>query len=214
MFDKLEAVESRFEELETLLADPDVIGRRGEFQKLSKEHADIEGLVAAFRRYKVVQAEREANKALLEEKDADMRAMAREEEARLSAEEDELAERMKILLLPKDPNDDKNIMLEVRGAFETAQSPMPISGNIGPRGDGYDPGKLTGIFLVGYGMFRFTVEFFREPDAQFDGTFFANTIHMGQVLCIPMVLGGLWLIVTAKRRRHRVEPIAGSESVA
>ena len=78
----------------------------------------------------------------------------------------------------------------------------------------YDPGKLTGIFLTGYGCFRFVVEFFREPDSQFAGTFFANTIHMGQVLCIPMILGGLWLIVTAKGRRHRVEPIAGSESVA
>jgi peptide chain release factor 1 len=115
MFDKLDAVESRFVELEAKLADPDVIGRRNEFQKLSKEHADLIELVGAYRRYKIVKTEREENRALLEEKDADMRAMAREEEARLSAEEAELGERMRILLLPKDPNDDKNIMLEVRG---------------------------------------------------------------------------------------------------
>ena len=64
MFDKLEAVETRFVELEGKLADPDVIARRAEFQKLSKEHADISELVAAFRRYKLVQSEREANRPL------------------------------------------------------------------------------------------------------------------------------------------------------
>jgi phosphatidylglycerol---prolipoprotein diacylglyceryl transferase len=78
----------------------------------------------------------------------------------------------------------------------------------------YDPGKLVGVFLLGYGGFRFIVEFFREPDEQFIGTFFANTIHMGQLLCLPMVAGGIYLIATAKARRQRVEPIAGPESVA
>ena len=77
-----------------------------------------------------------------------------------------------------------------------------------------DPGKLTGIFLVGYGCVRFFIEFFREPDEQFSGTFLATTIHMGQILCIPMILGGIYLIVTSAGRRRRVEPIAGSESVA
>lgn len=78
----------------------------------------------------------------------------------------------------------------------------------------YQPGKLVGIFLLGYGAFRFFVEFFREPDRQFDGTFLASTIHMGQILCLPMIAGGIYLIATAKARRQRVEPIAGSESVA
>ncbi len=78
----------------------------------------------------------------------------------------------------------------------------------------YEPGKLVGIFLLGYGCFRFFVEYFREPDAQFAGTMFENVIHMGQVLCLPMIVGGIYLIATAKRRRERVEPIAGAESVA
>ena len=78
----------------------------------------------------------------------------------------------------------------------------------------YEPGRLVGVFLIGYGLARFIVEFFREPDSQFAGTFFATTIHMGQVLTIPMIVGGLYLVATAKRRRQRVEPIAGSESVA
>jgi phosphatidylglycerol:prolipoprotein diacylglycerol transferase len=78
----------------------------------------------------------------------------------------------------------------------------------------YQPGRLTGLFLLGYGVARFTVEFFREPDSQFAGTFFATTIHMGQVLCLPMIAGGLYLIATAPGRRQRVEPIAGGTSVA
>lgn len=79
----------------------------------------------------------------------------------------------------------------------------------------YDPGKLTGIFVGGYGVGRFIVEYFREPDAQFAGTFIeASGIHMGQWLCLPMIAGGAYLIVTAAGRRRRVEPIAGAESVA
>ncbi|WP_277970044.1 prolipoprotein diacylglyceryl transferase [Sphingomonas echinoides] len=78
----------------------------------------------------------------------------------------------------------------------------------------YEPGRLVGLFLVGYGLARFTVEFFREPDSQFSGTFFATTIHMGQVLTLPMIIGGLYLVATAKGRRQRVVPIAGDKSVA
>jgi phosphatidylglycerol---prolipoprotein diacylglyceryl transferase len=79
----------------------------------------------------------------------------------------------------------------------------------------YEPGKLVGLFLVGYGIARFVVEFFREPDGQFRGTFVeASGLHMGQWLCVPMIAGGAFLMATAAKRRQRVEPIAGSESVA
>jgi len=78
----------------------------------------------------------------------------------------------------------------------------------------YLPGLLCGTFLTGYGAFRFFVEFFREPDQQFAGTFFATTIHMGQLLDLPMLISGIYLIATAKGRRQRIEPVAGSESVA
>src|SRR3954469_8274591 len=115
MFDKLEAVEKRYEEVAVQLANPDVIARRQEFQKLSKEHADLSDLVAAYRDYKRVAADLDANKPLLEEKDAEMRAMAREEQTRLEGERTALEERLKVLLLPKDPLDDKNIVLEIRG---------------------------------------------------------------------------------------------------
>ncbi|MCU1281067.1 MAG: peptide chain release factor 1 [bacterium] len=114
MFDKLEAVEKRYLELEALLADPDVIGRRAEFQKLSKERADIVDIVAAFREYKKTVAELEANKPLLEEKDPEMKAMAREESARLATEQTRNEEKLKLLMLPKDKNDDNYIVLEIR----------------------------------------------------------------------------------------------------
>lgn len=78
----------------------------------------------------------------------------------------------------------------------------------------YEPGKLVGTFLLGYGLSRFLVEFYREPDSQFAGTFFENVLHMGQVLTLPMIFGGLYLILTAKRRRERIEPFMGTESVA
>jgi phosphatidylglycerol:prolipoprotein diacylglycerol transferase len=77
----------------------------------------------------------------------------------------------------------------------------------------YEPGKLVGIFLLGYGSFRFFVEYFREADAQLMEFAARTGLHMGQWLCVPMILGGLYLIATAKGRRVRVEPIAGSASV-
>lgn len=78
----------------------------------------------------------------------------------------------------------------------------------------YDPGKLVGFFLLGYGAARFTVEFFREPDEQLVEFAYNTGLHMGQWLCIPMIVGGAYLIATSKGRRRRVEPIAGDASIA
>ena len=79
----------------------------------------------------------------------------------------------------------------------------------------YDPGRLVGAFILGYGLFRFLVEFFREPDGQaWTQKVAATGLHMGQWLCLPMIAGGIYLIATAAGRRQRIEPIAGTESVA
>jgi phosphatidylglycerol:prolipoprotein diacylglycerol transferase len=78
----------------------------------------------------------------------------------------------------------------------------------------YEPGKLVGTFLFFYGLFRFGVEFIREPDQQLIGFAQATGLHMGQWLSLPMILAGLWLMLTAKKRRVRVEPTAGSASVS
>ena len=78
----------------------------------------------------------------------------------------------------------------------------------------YEPGKLVGVFVFFYGLFRFGIEFIREPDSQLIQFAQATHLHMGQWLSLPMILGGLWLMLTAKRRRVRVEPTAGTASVA
>ncbi len=78
----------------------------------------------------------------------------------------------------------------------------------------YQPGKLVGAFIFFYGIFRFGVEFIREPDSQLVGFAQATGLHMGQWLTLPMILGGLYLMATAKKRRVRVEPTVGSASVA
>jgi len=78
----------------------------------------------------------------------------------------------------------------------------------------YQPGKLVGAFLFFYGIFRFAVEFIREPDSQLIAFTQATHLHMGQWLSLPMILGGLYLMWTAKARRVRVEGTAGTESVA
>ena len=78
----------------------------------------------------------------------------------------------------------------------------------------YEPGKLVGAFILFYGIFRFAIEFVREPDSQLS-EFAANSgLQMGQWLTLPMIVGGLYLMATAKKRRVRVDPILGSESVA
>ena len=78
----------------------------------------------------------------------------------------------------------------------------------------YQPGKLVGAFIFFYGIFRFGVEFVREPDAQL--TQFAATtgLHMGQWLTVPMIVGGIYLMATANKRRVRIEPTVGTASVA
>lgn len=78
----------------------------------------------------------------------------------------------------------------------------------------YQPGMLVGAFIFFYGIFRFGIEFVREPDAQL--TEFAATtgLHMGQWLTVPMIVGGIYLMATARKRRVRIEPTVGSASVA
>jgi peptide chain release factor 1 len=112
MFEKIEDLEQRYRELEALLADPAVIANQPEFRKLSREHADLSELVAAYRQYKKIQAEIEGNRELLA--DPDMKEMAEEELGSLEKEQERLEGEIKFLLLPRDPNDNKSVILEIR----------------------------------------------------------------------------------------------------
>jgi peptide chain release factor 1 len=112
--DKLQEIEQRFERLTADLGNPEVIGDRARFSQVAKERAQLEQLVETFRESKRARGELEGNRALLEDPDPDVRAMAREELPGLQAKVDELNERLKILLLPRDPNDERSVILEVR----------------------------------------------------------------------------------------------------
>jgi peptide chain release factor 1 len=115
MFSKLEDISHRFEELDALLGEPDVIQNRERFIAVSKERGGIEDVVLEYRRYAACESELKGNQEIIAEgEDKELVAMAREEIARLDGELAESADRLKILLIPKDPLDEKNIVLEVR----------------------------------------------------------------------------------------------------
>lgn len=111
---KLEDLETKYEELTRLLADPDVIADHELYRKTARAHSELEEVVSVFREWKQVRADIEETKSLLSEKDLELREMAREELHRLQDRLAELEQQLKILLLPKDPNDEKNVMLEIR----------------------------------------------------------------------------------------------------
>jgi len=117
VLDRLQAVEDRYEKLNELLSDPEVISDTNKLREYSKEQSDMQETVEVYREYKDVREQLRDAKAMLEDKlDADMRDMVKEEVSELEGQDKELSERLKILLVPKDPNDDKNVIVEVRGA--------------------------------------------------------------------------------------------------
>jgi peptide chain release factor 1 len=112
--DKLQEIEQKFDRLTANFGDPTVLADQARFKAVSKEHAHLKPLVETYRDFKRVRAELRENEALLDDSDAAMREMAREETGRLKGHLAELEEKLKILLLPKDPNDDRDVILEVR----------------------------------------------------------------------------------------------------
>ena len=122
MFDKLENVEKRYEELNEKISDPEVIANQNEWKKLMKEHADIEEIVEKYREYKKVQNSIEDLKEMLEDKEMHDLAQAELDEARVNLPK--IEEELKLLLVPKDPNDDKNVIVEIRGGAGGEESSL------------------------------------------------------------------------------------------
>lgn len=117
MLDRLQSLADRYEKLSELLCDPDVANDPKKLREYSKEQSDLQPAYEAFMEYKNVLSELDAAKAMMQEKlDDEMREMVKMEIEELSARQTELEERIRILLLPKDPNDDKNVIVEIRGA--------------------------------------------------------------------------------------------------
>jgi peptide chain release factor 1 len=115
MFERLEQIEARYEELTTALASPEVIGDSSAYQKAAKAHSEISAIVEKYREYKDLKKGIAESRAMLaDEKDFEMRAYAQEELDRLEARFGGVEEELKVLLLPKDPNDEKDVVLEIR----------------------------------------------------------------------------------------------------
>ncbi len=111
---KLDQLETRFDELTRQMADPAVIGDAEKYRKVAKEQRGLEEIVGRYREWKKANDELSQAQAMLQDRDPDMQAMAHEEAARLGPEVARLEEEIKVLLLPKDPNDEKDVVLEIR----------------------------------------------------------------------------------------------------
>ncbi|MFH2064569.1 MAG: peptide chain release factor 1 [Pseudomonadota bacterium] len=114
MFDKLLGVEERFSKVEQLLSDPKILQDRAAYQKYSREHAELNEVVTTFRAYKKLLADLEDSMELLRDSDPEMKALAKEEVESLTDRKENLENELTKLLIPKDPNDGKNIILEIR----------------------------------------------------------------------------------------------------
>ncbi len=115
MLDKLAEVEKRYEELERLMSDPQLLTQQREYSKLAKERSELEEIVASFREWRKVEKEIHENRQLLEEEnDEAIRELAKEEAGVLRQRKEDLENRIKLLILPKDPNDSKNVIIEIR----------------------------------------------------------------------------------------------------
>jgi peptide chain release factor 1 len=111
---KLDQLEKRFDELNQQMADPAVIADADQYRKVTKAHSELSEVVGKYREWKRVEDSFSQAQAMLQERDPELRSMAEEEVARLEPELARIEEQLKVLLLPKDPNDDKNVVLEIR----------------------------------------------------------------------------------------------------
>lgn len=114
MLEKLAEVEKRYEQLERLLTDPEVVSRQRDYSKVAKERAELAEIVSCYREWKKIEHEIHENRELLVEKDDAIKELAKEELAVLRERKETLESRLKVLILPKDPHDSKNVILEIR----------------------------------------------------------------------------------------------------
>jgi peptide chain release factor 1 len=127
MFERLEQLETRYEELSRQLSDPTIVNDQENYRKVSKQHRDMEDTVEKFRQYRALKQGIADAKAMLLEADADIKAMAEEELAQLEPRLTTVEEEIKVLLLPKDPNDDKNIVIELRAGTGGDEASLFVS---------------------------------------------------------------------------------------
>ncbi|ATH93581.1 peptide chain release factor 1 [Bacillus glycinifermentans] len=130
MLDRLKSIEDRYEKLNELLSDPEVVNDPKKLREYSKEQSDLQETVEVYRRYRSASEQLDDAKVMLEEKlDQEMREMVKEEISELQEEIETLTDKLKVLLIPKDPNDDKNVIMEIRGAAGGEEAAL-FAGNL------------------------------------------------------------------------------------
>ncbi|MFI3128629.1 MAG: peptide chain release factor 1 [Bacillota bacterium] len=191
MFEKLDVVVKRFYEVEKMIADPDVISDREKYQKLTKEHFDLSDLVAKYLELRELEKQLEETKEMLEiETDSEMKEMLEIEIGEISEKIPVCQEELKVLMLPKDPDDDKNVIIEVRS------------------GAGGDEAALFGGSLVRmYKMFADSQRWKIEPIEE-------NLTELGGVKEVSFLLKGTGAFAKLKYESgvHRVQRVPATES--
>ena len=114
MLERLAEIEARYEQLATLLADPEVLADHRKIEEIGRERASLQTVVDLYRSYRETETALEEARGLLEDDDGEMQQLGRDEEQRLAPELEDLEQRLKVVLLPKDPADDKNVIVEIR----------------------------------------------------------------------------------------------------
>jgi peptide chain release factor 1 len=127
MYERLTGVEERFSEVEKLLSDPKILQNREAYQKYTREHADLGKIVSVFRKYKQTITELDESMELLRDKDPEIKEMARDEVEALTHKKEDLEKNLKKLLLPKDSNDEKNVIIEIRAGTGGEEAGLFVS---------------------------------------------------------------------------------------
>ncbi len=191
MFDKLEFIEGRYLDLAQKVADPEVINDQKLWQKLMKEHSELTPIVEAYKEYKQSKASIAEMKEILEQSsDEDLRELAKMELPELETRVDELAVELKKLLLPKDPNDDKNVILEIRA---------------GAGGDeaGLFAAELLRLYTRYAERRRWKIEMMNTSDTGVGGIKEASVMIKGQ---------GVYSVLKFESGVHRVQRVPATES--
>ena len=191
MLNKLEVLEDKYKDLSEKIADPEIINDQKVWQKLIKEHADLEPIIMKFREYKEVKNSiAESKEILQEESDEELRELAKMELAEMEDKVEPIENELKILLLPKDPNDDKNVIVEIRG---------------GAGGD--EAALFAGDLFRMYSRYaerkRWKVELMSASDTDVGGYKEVSFMIKGQ---------GAYSVLKYERGVHRVQRVPDTES--
>ncbi len=190
MFDRLDQIEKRYLELGDQLGDPALLSDQKKFQAVAKQHRDLEPTVEAFREYRKVRDGIAEAKAMLSDSDPDVKEMAQAELDELTPKLPALEEKLKVLLLPKDPNDDKNIVLELRAGTGGDEASLFVA-------------EMFRLYLRFAEQHRWKVEVLSQTDSDVGGLKDITAIMEGQ---------GVYRLMKYESGVHRVQRVPATET--